>query len=132
MRSDRIGHIFVSEIPRDLEGNTLYVSLTYATAIHLCPGCERKVVTPFAPESWHLIFDGETVSISPSIWNKAHECQTHYWIDRDRIVPARRGYRPFGRYPADGPHEPSQRPAFANAWFRRLERRLRGLRRSGS
>lgn len=58
MRLDRIGHIFVSEMPRDLEPNTLYVSLAYATAIHLCPGCERKVVTPFEPESWHLIFDG--------------------------------------------------------------------------
>jgi hypothetical protein len=114
-------------MPRDLERNTLYVSLTYSTAVHLCPGCERKVVTPFAPESWHLIFDGETVSISPSIWNKAHECQTHYWIDRDRIMPARWASRPFGRYAADGSHEAGQRPAHANAWFRRLERRLRGL-----
>ena len=34
------------------------------------------------------IFDGEAVSINPSIRNKAHECGTHYWIKRGRFVPA--------------------------------------------
>ena len=88
MNSTSLAHKFVLEVPREVEPATVYVSFEYATAVHLCPGCGRKVVTPFAPGSWHLIFDGETVSIRPSIRNRAHECRSHYWIDRDRIVPA--------------------------------------------
>lgn len=88
MNSTILAHQFVSDVPREIESATLYVSIQYATAVHLCPGCGRKVVTPFAPGSWHLIFDGETVSIRPSIRNRAHGCRSHYWVDRDRIVPA--------------------------------------------
>lgn len=88
MNSTSLAHKFVSEVPREIEPATVYVSIEYATAVHLCPGCGRKVVTPFAPGSWHLIFDGETVSIRPSIRNRAHQCRSHYWVDRDRIVLA--------------------------------------------
>jgi hypothetical protein len=88
VNSTTLAHRFVFEMPREIEPATLYVSIEYATAVHHCPGCGRKVVTPFAPGSWNLIFDGTTISIRPSIWNRAHECRSHYWIDRDRIVPA--------------------------------------------
>jgi Family of unknown function (DUF6527) len=127
-----MAHVFVSEVPRTIEPGTLYVSISYATAVHVCPGCERKVVTPFAPASWHLTFDGETVSISPSIWNKAHECRSHYWIDRDRVVPARWGSGPAGNSEAGSPHESGRRRRQPDGWFRRMEKALRSLRRDRS
>lgn len=101
-------HRFVKEIPREIEPATLYVSIEYATAAHLCPGCGRKVVTPFAPGSWNLIFDGEAVSIRPSIRNRAHECRSHYWIDRDRIVPA---FDDLEEQPGDGRLDAGRAPA---------------------
>jgi Family of unknown function (DUF6527) len=88
VRSGPIEHRFVTEIPRAVDRNVLYVSIPFATAVHVCPGCDRKVVTPFAPKGWHLVFDGEAVSIDPSIRNRAHECRSHYWLWNDQIVPA--------------------------------------------
>ncbi|MEJ0010633.1 MAG: DUF6527 family protein [Alphaproteobacteria bacterium] len=45
-----------------------------------------KVVTPISPTDWQLIFDGETVSLNPSIGNWSFKCRSHYWIKRNRIV----------------------------------------------
>ncbi len=30
-------------------------------------------------------YDGETVSLDPSVGNWEYECMSHYWIDRGRI-----------------------------------------------
>ena len=107
--------------------DVFYVSMTYATAVHLCPGCERKVVTPFASGSWYLIFDGETVSIRPSIRNNAHECGTHYWIDRDRIVPAWDAYELDRQYPPSALYQ-RERQYGSSRWTDRLRRIGRRLR----
>jgi hypothetical protein len=81
---------FTEHIPPDLEPGTLYISLTYATALHLCAcGCGRKVVTPLSPAEWQLIFDG-TVSIHPSIGNWQYPCQSHYFIRSNQVIWARR------------------------------------------
>lgn len=124
MNSTTLVHQFVSEVPREIEPTTLYVSIQYATAVHLCPGCGRKVFTPFAPGSWHLIFDGETVSIRPSIRNRAHECRSHYWIDRDGLVPAFDDDReePGPRRSWPGARRPGREAP--TTWMDRIRRRL--------
>jgi hypothetical protein len=82
----RFGHGFVEHIPERLEDGVLYISIPYATAMHLCAcGCGREVVTPLTPTDWEMIFDGETVSLWPSIGNWSFECQSHYWIRRGRV-----------------------------------------------
>lgn len=87
----KIKHKFVEFIPSTLETGTLYVSLVYRTAQHLCIcGCGERVVTPLTPNNWSLIFDGETVTLEPSIGNWNFECQSHYWIRKNRIIIARR------------------------------------------
>lgn len=74
-------HKFVELIPRELEANTIYVSIPYATAIHnCCCGCGNRVVTPISPADWTLIFDGRTISLEPSIGNWSFPCRSHYWI----------------------------------------------------
>ena len=83
-------HRFVEIIPDAVEDGVLYISLKYCTAIHKCVcGCGNEVVTPISPTDWKLIFDGKTVSLSPSIGNWSFNCQSHYWIKRDEIVYAR-------------------------------------------
>ncbi len=79
-------HEFVEFIPDDLEQGTIYISIRFATASHLCVcGCGNKVVTPIRPTDWKLIFDGKTISLDPSIGNWSMPCQSHYWIRNDRV-----------------------------------------------
>jgi hypothetical protein len=79
-------HEFVEYIPNELEEGVIYISIKFATASHkCCCGCGREVVTPFSPTDWRLIFDGETISLDPSIGNWSFPCQSHYWIRHDQV-----------------------------------------------
>lgn len=86
-----IEHEFVEFIPNQLERGKLYISVAYATAAHACfCGCGTKVVTPINPTGWQLLFDGDTVSLHPSIGNWGFRCQSHYFVTRNRVIWARR------------------------------------------
>ena len=79
-------HKFVTNIPDILEDNTIYISIVYASAIHkCCCGCGKEVVTPLSPTDWKLIYDGDTVSLYPSIGNWSFDCQSHYWIENNKV-----------------------------------------------
>jgi hypothetical protein len=83
-------HEFVEHIPEELEDGTIYISMPFATATHRCAcGCGQEVVTPFSRTDWEMTFDGETVSLSPSIGNWNFACQSHYWIERGQVCWAR-------------------------------------------
>lgn len=84
-------HKFVENIPDNLEEGTIYISIEYGTVIHkCCCGCGKEVVTPLSPTDWQLIFDGETISLYPSIGNWNFDCKSHYWIINNRIKWARK------------------------------------------
>lgn len=86
----QIRHEFVECIPRSLQEGVVYVSIPYATAVHLCCcGCGSEVVTPLTPTDWALTFDGESISLSSSIGNWGFLCRSHYWIRRNRVRWAR-------------------------------------------
>ncbi len=42
-------------------------------------------MTPLTPTDWKLTFDGETVSLHPSIGNWNFPCRSHYWIRNNRV-----------------------------------------------
>lgn len=87
MKMNALKHEFMEFIPDDLRDGTIYVSMRFATAIHkCCCGCGQQVVTPFSPTDWKLTFDGETISLYPSIGNWNFPCQSHYWIKRSKVV----------------------------------------------
>jgi hypothetical protein len=89
MRHSRLKHRFVQHIPDRLEPGVLYVSMEYGTATHsCCCGCGEEVVTPFTPTDWKMTFDGETVSLWPSIGNWNLPCRSHYVIERGRVIQA--------------------------------------------
>lgn len=84
---ERLGHRFVKYIPEQLEPGVLYISMEYATAVHsCCCGCGQEVVTPFTPTDWKMTFDGETVSLWPSIGNWKLSCRSHYIIRSGRVM----------------------------------------------
>jgi hypothetical protein len=79
-------HEFVEFIPEKLREGTLYVCIPFATVVHrCCCGCGREVVTPLSPTDWKLTFDGASVSLDPSIGNWNFPCQSHYWIQHNRV-----------------------------------------------
>lgn len=78
---------FVDTFPTEMSPGVLYVSITYRTTGHLCCcGCESEVIAPLGPAQWSMTFDGETVSMHPSIGNWALECQSHYTIRRNQVL----------------------------------------------
>jgi hypothetical protein len=80
-------HKFVEFIPSEIEQDVLYISIEYDIAKHKCAcGCGANIVTSLSPSRWKLTYDGETVSLSPSIGNWSHPCQSHYFITNDKIV----------------------------------------------
>ena len=82
-----LDHEFVEFIPEELKERTLYISIKYCTAVHkCCCGCGREVVTPLSPTAWKLIFDGKTVSLSPSIGNWSLPCRSHYFITKNKVA----------------------------------------------
>jgi hypothetical protein len=89
MRHQRLEHQFVQYIPDQLSEGVLYISMEYGTAAHsCCCGCGEQVVTPFTPTDWKMIYDGESVSLWPSIGNWTLACRSHYMIDRGRVLEA--------------------------------------------
>jgi hypothetical protein len=89
-RNKVLKHEFVEYIPAHLEENTIYVSVAFATVVHkCCCGCGNEVVTPLSPTDWKLFFDGQAISLTPSIGNWNFKCRSHYWIDRNKVKWAR-------------------------------------------
>ncbi|MDG6982318.1 MAG: hypothetical protein JRM74_02570 [Nitrososphaerota archaeon] len=91
MKRKSIRPEFVELMPDELKEGVLYISVPFATAAHKCPcGCGETVVTPIRPTDWTLVWDGETLSLDPSIGNWSLPCRSHYWIIKNRVVWARK------------------------------------------
>jgi len=88
MKIEEYSYEFVDFIPKDIEGGKLYISIIYKVMKHKCAcGCGEVVVLPIDPISgWKLTFDGDTISIEPSIGNWDLRCQSHYYIRKNKTV----------------------------------------------
>jgi len=94
LRHKRLEHRFVHHIPEVGDPGVIYISMEYATAVHkCCCGCGEEVVTPITPTDWKLTFDGESVSLSPSIGNWNMECQSHYFVQRNKVIDCKQWTR---------------------------------------
>jgi len=90
-RRGALSHEFVEYIPEVLADGIIYVSIRFSTAVHrCCCGCAVEVATPISPADWQLTFDGESVSLYPSIGNWSLACKSHYWIRRNEVIWSRR------------------------------------------
>lgn len=77
----------VGRVPESLKFGVLYVCLECNVVVHLCAcGCKEKVVLPIDPDFWSVKYDGEHVSLFPSVGNFQFSCQSHYWIKKNRVV----------------------------------------------
>ena len=81
----------VHRIPENLQPGLLYVCFDCNVVVHLCAcGCGEKVILPIDPQFWSVRYDGETVSLAPSIGNYQYPCQSHYWIKENKVILADR------------------------------------------
>ena len=97
-------HRFVEYMPPELEDGVLYVSMSLRLAMHrCCCGCGNEISTTLSPRRWSLTFDGETVSLCPSIGNRQLPCRTHYWIKKSRVywLPPYTDDGGYGNAPVD-------------------------------
>jgi hypothetical protein len=77
---------FVDRIPEHIEDHILYICLECNITIHKCAcGCNEEVALPLDPKQWKLIYDGETVSLTPSIGNWSYKCKSHYFITNNNV-----------------------------------------------
>lgn len=132
MKSARYTHEFVEFLPDVLRTGVLYVSMPYATAVHLCMcGCGYQVTNPLSPEQWNLIFDGRHVSLTPSVGNWSFECESHYWLkggivelssalSRKRIAVGREETRRRIDQSVSDRSRRHQSPADKTTWLRRI------------
>ena len=82
--------VFLETIPadtRELQEGCLYISMKYNTLVHRCPcGCGGLSEIGLHPATRSMIYDGENVSIEPSIGARALRCGSHYWITKNCII----------------------------------------------
>jgi hypothetical protein len=134
-----------------MKRGVMYVSVEYNSCGHLCAcGCGREVITPLSPAQWNFTYDGENISMRPSIGNWSLPCRSHYVVDRGTVRWARdfsqseiawnrfhdralleRQYsdEPLLDAQADEPHPPTdhlQRDVKRDRVWKRMIRRLRG------
>lgn len=126
----RIRHQFTDRFPLELEPGVLYVSMEFRTTTHLCPcNCGNVVILPLRPTAWRIAYDGDTISLYPSVGNWSFPCRSHYWIRDSEIhwasdwtdtqVEAERRRALLERGSNDA--QPEEREQIATrGWFRRL------------
>jgi len=87
MKIKKYDILFVDQIPETLENKKIYICIPCNLVIHKCAcGCGEQVVTPIdIDRGWILTYDGETISLSPSIGNWSFNCQSHYCIHQNHV-----------------------------------------------
>ena len=89
MRHKKLTHRFVTHIPERIEPGVLFVSMEFGMVAHsCCCGCGEEVTTPLTPTDWKLTYDGETISINPSVGNWNLACRSHYVIKNGKVIEA--------------------------------------------
>ena len=85
-RVTRLEPVFVDQFAEQLETGLLYISISYNTPAHLCAcGCGYEVIAPLSPAQWRFTYDGQHITLYPSIGSWTLPCQSHYWISNGQI-----------------------------------------------
>ena len=118
MKSTQFAPEFVESFPTPLQPDVFYVSLEYKTCAHLCAcGCGDEAVTPLSPARWSFTYDGDSISVQPSVGNWSLACKSHYVINKGHVRWARSfssdeiaRNRARDRVALDGPNSKSAEP----------------------
>lgn len=110
MRLISIRPVFCDRIPKTMDEGVLYISEKFSTAAHICCcGCGTKIVTPLKPGRWTLRKQDGVVSLHPSVGNWSSGCQSHYWIQGNKVKWAGAFTQKQINANREGDHQASQR-----------------------
>jgi hypothetical protein len=128
MRIEFLRPEHVEFIPKVIDPGVIYISNKFRTASHLCCcGCGTKLVTPLRETEYKLTERAGAVSLSPSIGNWNHPCQSHYWISGNRVIWA--GTMTHAEIEAGRAHDDELKDAYfgkvAWPWWRRAASRIK-------
>ena len=76
---------WVEDMPERMGAGKLYISVKHRLVEHLCAcGCGTEVSLPLGRSEWRLMYDGDSISIWPSVGNWRLPCKSHYIIEENR------------------------------------------------
>ena len=77
--------IWVEDMPETMEEGAVYISPKHRLTEHLCAcGCRAEVSLSLGRSEWKIEYDGETVSLWPSVGNWQLPCKSHYIIQNNK------------------------------------------------
>ena len=82
------------------------------------------MVTPISPVGWQLTFDGETVTLFPSVGSWNFPCRSHYFIRRDTVVWG----EDMTQYEIERGRAREQKAAISTLEYKRLSRQKHARR----
>lgn len=87
MKTNKFKVEFVNQIPSELEDGVLYVCINCNVIVHRCAcGCGEKTVTPIDKNyGWKISYDGQSITLRPSIGNFSIPCKSHYYITDNKV-----------------------------------------------
>lgn len=89
IRHTQLEHRFVEHLPESLQPGILYISIEFGSVAHsCCCGCGEEIVTPLTPTDWRIVYDGESITLAPSVGNWNLPCRSHYIIKQGRAIEA--------------------------------------------
>ncbi len=73
--------IWIENMPEKMNEGDLYISTKHRLIEHMCAcGCGSEVSLPLGRSEWRVEYDGDTISVLPSIGNWRLPCKSHYMI----------------------------------------------------
>ena len=85
MKVNKWQTVWVEDMPNKMENGRIYVSIKHRLTEHLCAcGCGAEVSLPLGPSEWKFEYNGDTVSLWPSIGNWRLPCRSHYVISENK------------------------------------------------
>ena len=77
--------VWVDDMPEEMTEGEFYISGKHRLTEHLCAcGCGTEVSLPLGRSEWSITYDGDSVSLWPSIGNCRLPCESHYVIRENR------------------------------------------------
>ena len=87
MRTTQWHGEWVEDMPETMGPGKLYISVKHRLTEHVCAcGCGEEVSLPLGRSEWRLVYDGDSISILPSVGNWRLPCKSHYVIKENRTI----------------------------------------------